>query len=115
MEQVRDRSLDRLCEGIGDVRETMNEARQEEAGLIASALKRMQEKNTTVYKHAGVELARIPGADKLRVRVTKDDGDASVGEGRTESTNTGEENDQVGDERRAAVEDLGGEASGEIH
>src|SRR5688572_28652180 len=45
MEQVRDRSLDRLCEGIGDVRETMNEARGEEAGLISSALKRMQEKN----------------------------------------------------------------------
>lgn len=33
----------------------------------------------TVYKHAGIELARMPGAEKLRVRVTKETGDAQVG------------------------------------
>lgn len=54
----------------------MNSARLEEAGLVVSALQQMVKRKLTVYKHARVELARVPGAEKLRVRVTKDDGDA---------------------------------------
>lgn len=86
MEQVRDVKLDNLCEAIGQVRATANEAKQEEAGLIASTLQRMVAKDVSVYRHAGVELARVPGAEKLRVRLTKETGDATgddleVGEG----------------------------------
>jgi hypothetical protein len=44
-----------------------------------SALQRMHEKKRTIYKHGGIELALVPGADKLRVRLTDDDGDAEVG------------------------------------
>lgn len=106
MEQVRDVALDRLCEDIGDARERMNSAKADEQSSIQSALQRMQKSSDrypggrTVYRHAGVELARIPGADKLRVRLTKEQGDA-------------EDNDQVGDERRDAVEELGEDGGGE--
>ena len=76
MDRVRSGKLDNICEGIGDERETMNKARTEEKNLILSALKVMQEKNISVYKHAKIELARVPGAEKLRVRMVKEEGDA---------------------------------------
>ena len=55
----------------------MNKAKTEEKGLINSALQEMQAKKITTYHHAGIELARVPGAEKLRVRLTKaaDEGD----------------------------------------
>lgn len=76
MEQVRSTRLDNLCESIGDERASMNKAKQEETGLIQAALQEMQRKGITVYRHAKIELARVPGAEKLRVRVTKEEGDA---------------------------------------
>ena len=78
MEQVRSRALDNLCEGLGDARDTMNRAKVDEQSLIQSALQTMQQKGITVYKHARVELARVPGAEKLRVRIVKEDGDAGA-------------------------------------
>jgi hypothetical protein len=80
-EQIRDRVLDRLCESIGTQREVMNEAKQIERSDIGAALSRMVGKDTTIYKHHGVELIRVPGADKLRVRLTKDDAGTAAGEG----------------------------------
>jgi hypothetical protein len=106
MEQIRDAALDRLCEQIGECRDQMNQAKRDEASLDASALQRMSRSSEkfptgrTVYRHAGVELARIPGADKLRVRVTKETGDA-------------DDEDQVGDDRRDAVEELGDQTDGD--
>ena len=76
MEQVRDRVLDELCESLGDCRDTMNASKVEEKGLIQSALKRMQVKERQVYKHARIALSREPGAERLRVRVVKEEGDA---------------------------------------
>ena len=76
MEQVRSKALDNICEAIGDVRETMNAAKKEESGFVLSALQQMQRTSVTVYKHAGVELALVPGAEKLRVRLVKEEGDA---------------------------------------
>jgi len=73
MEQVRDRMLDRLCESIGDTRDQMNRLRQDEAADTSNALRRMQDKGTSHYIHAGVELTRVPGSDKLRVRRTSAD------------------------------------------
>lgn len=73
---MRSEKLDALCESIGDERDKMNAARLETQDLIASALELMTKKNLTVYRHDRIELARIPGADKLRVRVTKEEGDA---------------------------------------
>lgn len=91
MEQVRDRVLDNICEGIADERITKNAAEEQETSLKAAALKRMQTRNTTIYKHGGVELMRVPGSDKLRVKLTGDDeSDTSVSGG---DTHTGEGQD----------------------
>jgi hypothetical protein len=76
MEQVRSRKLDNLCEGINDCRTQKNAATLEEKSLDDSALQVMVREGITVYRHGGVELARIPGAEKLRVRLTKETGDA---------------------------------------
>ncbi len=81
MEQVRNVRLDRFCESIAEERETMNQARQEEAGLLQGALQEMLRSKTSVYKHARVELVLVPGTDKLRVHVLKEDTDAEVEEG----------------------------------
>lgn len=110
MEQVRSQRLDSLCEDIADARQRGNAAKSDEAGSVQAALQDMQKSTDkfpngrTVYKHAGVELARIPGADKLRVRLTKEQGDA-------------DDDDQVGDERRDAVDEIptGDAGSTEIH
>jgi hypothetical protein len=76
MEQQRNVKLDNVCEGIADERRVMNAAKVEERGLIQSALQLMQQKGIQVYKHGGVELARVPGSESLRVRLTKQTGDA---------------------------------------
>lgn len=56
----------------------MNTAKTEETGLVASALQTMVKKGVSVYKHGGVELARVPGAERLRVRLVKEQGDADA-------------------------------------
>ena len=99
MEQTRDRRLDNLCESIGEHRGLMNKARVEEQGDIAAALQHMVKKNVSVYKHGGIELARVPGAEKLRVRLTKETGDADEGD-LAAGEDDGREFDQ---ERRDAV------------
>jgi hypothetical protein len=76
MDQVRNGRLDGLCEGIAEQRRVMNQARQDEQADITAALPEMQRKGITAYKHGGVELVRVPGAEKLRVRLTKEQGDA---------------------------------------
>lgn len=91
MEQVRSRRLDNVCEGIAEERALMNKARLDEKGLIQSALQAMQKADVTIYRHGGVELARVPGAEKLRVRLTKEEGDADVSGGVTGDLNENED------------------------
>jgi hypothetical protein len=100
MEQVRDQRLDNLCEAMADHRRVMNAARVEEQGDIATALQHMVKKGISVYKHGGIELARVPGAERLRVRLTKEQGDADADDLETGDAGGGE----FADERRAAVE-----------
>lgn len=82
MEQVRSTKLDRICEALGEVRTRRNALSLEEKGLLQSGLQEMQKstdkhpQGRSVYKHGGIELARIPGADTLRARLVKDQGDA---------------------------------------
>jgi hypothetical protein len=77
MERVRNQRLDNLCEAIGEDRRTMASARADETGSVQAALREMKRKSIGAYKHAGIELAFVPGADKLRVRLTKDAEDSS--------------------------------------
>jgi hypothetical protein len=95
MEQIRNVKLDNICEGIAEERGTMNAAKQQETGLIQSALQVMTGKGIQVYKHGGVELARVPGAEKLRVRLTKETGDAD--ESDLEPAEAEEEEDDTAD------------------
>ena len=92
LEQIRSVKLDNVCEGIAEERAAMNKAATEEKGLKAKALDIMQHADPpyTIYKHGGVELARVPGADKLRIRLTDDDGDASVSGGTTSQEGSAE-------------------------
>jgi hypothetical protein len=71
MEEVRIRPLDNICKSIAETRGTINELRGEEAGLEQTALKLMREHRKTSWRHAGVELVRVPGEEKLRVRTSK--------------------------------------------
>lgn len=59
----------------------MNAARTEEQSLIQAALKVMQGSAIQAYRHAGVELSRVPGGEKLRVRLVKEQDDAEVSSG----------------------------------
>lgn len=90
-EGVRSVKLDRICEGIGDERETMNKSKNEEASLIRAALELMQKTKLQVYRHAKIELARVPGAEKLRVRLTKEEGDAGEADLVDNDENEGEQ------------------------
>jgi hypothetical protein len=82
LNKVRSQRLDNLCEAIAEDRAKMAQARADEQASIQGALKEMKGKGLVGYKHAGVELAFVPGADKLRVRLTKDaSDDATAGEG----------------------------------
>lgn len=96
MEQARNVRLDNICEGIAEERGVMNAAAYEEKSLISTALQEMQQKGITVYKHGGIELVRVPGADKLRVRLSKEGGDAEVSKGKTTSTNPDDGADEAG-------------------
>jgi len=81
MEHVRDGVLDRLCESLGETRDKMAELRADEAGDSQAALTRMRARSLTSYRHAGVEMARVPGEEKLRVRTSKEKATAEVDEG----------------------------------
>ena len=64
-------ALDEACESIGEIRDSMAELRADEKTHKGHALTAMRKHNRTTWKHAGVELARVPGEEKLRVRKTK--------------------------------------------
>lgn len=106
MESVRNGRLDNLCEAIAEDRRTTSAARADEQGSIQSALREMKQKNIGAYKHAGVELSFVPGADKLRVRLTKDAEDSSAsfetsdagGEAEGGADNDGGDGSEDGDE-----------------
>lgn len=71
MEQVRNRSLDRICEHISDVRGDLNRLRGEDKDLQGQAVRVMSGDKVTAYRHAGVELVLVPGDAHLRVRTLK--------------------------------------------
>lgn len=108
MEQRRNTRLDNYCEAIAEHRAAKNAATLAEAGDISGALQEMQRSSTTVYKHAGVELARVPGAEKLRVRLAKGEGDADAGDLETGDGDAGE-GSEFAEDRANAVEEMGAE------
>jgi hypothetical protein len=63
--------LDKLCEQIADTRAAMNRLRGDEADLERHAHKAMQDHRKMTWSSAGVELARVPGDEKLTVRTSR--------------------------------------------
>lgn len=110
MEQIRNRRLDNFCEAINDARSTKNAQQIEEDSAIQGALREMHDRSVDVYKHAGVELARVPGTEKLRVRLTKDKGDAAVSTVGRHAENAGE---GEGETSNGDPGDADGEGQGE--
>ncbi len=73
MEQVRSAKLDNVCEGLAETRSEMAITRENEASWIRQALKVMHEEGIKgSYKHGGIELTLVPGGDKLRIHLLKE-------------------------------------------
>ena len=58
---------------MGEARERINALRTDEKADLQAALREMHNGNVVVYRHAGVEMVRVPGEEKIRVRTTKED------------------------------------------
>ena len=78
---ARDQKLDNFCEEIAEERGRMATARKHEQQAISSAQTRMLDKAYDFYRHAGVELALIPGDMKLRARLVEDQSDMAIKKG----------------------------------
>lgn len=93
MEQVRNRSLDRICEAISDVRSDLNRLRGEDKDLQGQAVRVMAGEKVTAYRFAGVELVLVPGDAHLRVRTLKATANT---DGETETEEAAEFDEPVG-------------------
>ena len=80
MERLRISALDNVCEAIAEIRGEKNELIQREGEQMNIGLKEMRKNGKTTWRHAGVELVRVPGEEKLRVRTTKSQATAEVEE-----------------------------------
>lgn len=99
MEQVRNARLDRLCESIGDARDSINNLRTEEGADQQAALREMHDKSIETYRHAGILLVRVPGEEKILVKKS-----------RTEvATDSSTPAPEGGDLAGGAVDDLSGD------
>ena len=102
MEQVRNKTLDRVCEGISEVRADINRLRSEEQDLQRQAVKAMQAGSVTAYRFSGVELVLVPGDVKLRVRTMKETNADPVQEQAEEvADDSGVTEDEVGEPEEA--------------
>lgn len=63
--------MDEILERLGDALDAVNKGNAEADEARGDALQRMQAKGYTVRSHAGVEVARVPGTEKLRTRRLK--------------------------------------------
>ena len=78
LEDVTIEDLDNVCHSIAECRDTMAVARNDEKGLEQTALALMHRHKRTTYHGSGVELALVPGEEKLRVRTSKANATGSV-------------------------------------
>jgi hypothetical protein len=105
----RIQALDDAAAAIGDIRDQMAELRADEQGHKRTALNLMRKHDRTTWRHAGVELARVPGEEKLRIRKTKgENASAEVDEDLPTDAKARAANDDTNEPEAA---DAGGEAS----
>jgi len=78
LEDARIGPLDDIAASISEVRASMNDLRTTEAGYMQNALNLMRQHDKTAWRAHGVELVRVPGEEKLRVRTSKDQATAET-------------------------------------
>lgn len=90
MRQPANARLEMLCQSLDTQRDIINNAKLIEKGDIAAALQEMTRRGYLSYKHSGIELIRVPGADKLRVHVVKEEGEMqAIGEADSDTDDPG--------------------------
>lgn len=95
MGQVRNAKLVNLCESLSETRAELARLHADEAGDMQAALTEMHNKGLTSYHHAGVELSRVPGVEKLRVRVVSKDKASAEAETDEPDGDEGADSDQL--------------------
>ena len=80
MEDVRIPELDEVCGHISDVREELNSQRTQEKEHLQTALDLMREHKKKSWQAHGVELIRVPGAERIRCRTSKEKATAETPE-----------------------------------
>lgn len=110
MSKVRDSRLDGFCEDAGEGLDQINAGTAAVADAKQAALQRMRDRKMSSYVHAGVRFTLNEGVDSISVKRLKEK--SASGSVSTSTADAGTENDQVGDERRDAVDELGGEDGG---
>lgn len=108
MAQPKDNVLGDACRQIKAGRDLIAEGRAMEKEGTGIAIQRMAKKGYTSFKYDGVELAFVPGVDKLRVRLTKD---AETAAGETPDDDEGGDDAPDGDE--GADSDISADQSGD--
>ncbi len=98
MEQVTNRSLNRICEAIADVRADLNRIRGEEKDLMNQAVTVMTADKITVYRFSGVELVLVPGDVHLRVRTLKEKANTGTKSAEPEAEAPGATADEMADD-----------------
>ena len=78
MEDVRIKELDDVAADIADDRKQMNELRTQEGEDLNRALKLMKKHLKQTWRAHGVELVRVPGEEKLRVRTSREQATGEV-------------------------------------
>lgn len=82
-------SLDRICSSLADIRFQLNEARQQEKERAVDAIRELRKHGRTAYKSHGIELVRVAGDEKVRVRLVAGSGAADVEGDESEAADTG--------------------------
>jgi hypothetical protein len=96
MEDFKDAELSRLASSVADERHTQAESKQNEAGLLQAVQRRMKTLGRTTFKAHGVEFVRVPGDEKLRVRVSRNGGEEQGADLADEESGDVEAMDAVG-------------------
>lgn len=106
MSKVRDSRLDGFCEDAGEGLDQINAGTAAVTDAKQAALQRMRSRKMSSYVHAGVRFTLNEGVDSISVKRLKEK--TASGSVSAETSDAGTENDQVGDARREAIEELGG-------
>jgi hypothetical protein len=116
MAQVRDAKLDQICEDIGEGLDQINDGTDQVNDGKAAAIARLHARNLSGYRHAGVRLALVPGAEKVSVKRERDR-EVTLGTTAGETTQATEgEEAGAGEGYAGEGEDLSGEGEGgEVH